>query len=281
MQAFADLGFVPHPEVWALILGASVAYLWAQARWGPSHVSPSDPPVGSRQMASFFLGVAAVWFAADWPLHDIGEQYLFSVHMIQHMVFWYIAPPLLLMGMPEWMLRRLLSPAPVRFVFSRLARPVPALLIFNAVVALSHWPPLVNLMSSSEPVHAVSHGLHLATATLMWWPVLGRLAEFPRLRASSRLFYLFLQTVIPTVPASFLTFSETPLYQVFAEAPRAFGLDALTDQRMAGLVMKLGGGLLLWGVIAVLFFRWSSREERGEPDPVDIQDLEVDLNEAG
>src|SRR5436305_11850812 len=73
--------------------------------------------------------------------------------------------------------------------------------------------------------------------------------------------YLFLQSVIPTVPASFLTFGSKPLYHVYATFPRLWGISALTDMQVSGLIMKIAAGLLIWGVIAIIFFRWQRREE--------------------
>jgi putative membrane protein len=80
------------------------------------------------------------------------------------------------------------------------------------------------------------------------------------------------------VPASFLTFASSPLYEGYVGKPRVWtGFDVVTDQRVAGLVMKLGGGLLLWGVIAVLFFRWNAQEERAEDELVTWDDFEREL----
>ena len=76
--------------------------------------------------------------------------------------------------------------------------------------------------------------------------------------------YLFLQTIVPTVPASFLTFNDRPLYRIYATFPRLWDISALTDQQTAGLIMKIVGGLFLWLVIAIIFFRWYESEERKE-----------------
>jgi putative membrane protein len=91
--------------------------------------------------------------------------------------------------------------------------------------------------------------------------------------------YLFIQTIIPTVPASFLTFASSPLYHFYTTVPRVFGISAVDDTRISGLIMKLGMGIVLWSIIAVLFFRWSSKEERPEePDVLEWQAVERELN---
>ena len=105
------------------------------------------------------------------------------------------------------------------------------------------------------------------------------LPELPRLSYPAQMIYLFVQTIIPTVPASFLTFASSPLYHYYTTVPRVFGLSALDDTRISGLIMKLGMGITLWSIIAVLFFRWSSKEERPErPDVLEWQAVERELN---
>jgi putative membrane protein len=276
-----DLPVHSHPSVWVVMFGLLAGYYAAARVWGPQHVSPSEPPVPKSQVRLFALGVAILWIGADWPIHDVSEKYLFSVHMLQHFLFSLVAPPLLLLGLPDWLLRKLLRPRPVMAVMRVLTRPVPAFLIFNAYLVLSHIPGFVNLVLGSEILHFLAHAVLVGVSLLMWWPVLSPLAELPRISSPAQMLYLFAQTIIPTVPASFLTFASTPLYDFYATAPRLFpGFTPVADQATAGLLMKIGGGLLLWSIIAVKFFRWSAAERDELPDAADWQGLERELNEA-
>jgi putative membrane protein len=93
--------------------------------------------------------------------------------------------------------------------------------------------------------------------------------------------YLFAQSIVPTVPASFLTFADSPLYTFYGTAGELFGIDAVGDQRIAGLIMKLLGGLILWGFIAARFFRWNRDEELAGADAPVWQDLEEELRRTG
>jgi putative membrane protein len=79
--------------------------------------------------------------------------------------------------------------------------------------------------------------------------------------------YLFLQSLVPTIPASFMTLGSTPLYKIYETFPRLWGIDVMSDQIIAGLIMKLGGGLILWGFIAWIFFSWYAEDQRYEPGP--------------
>jgi putative membrane protein len=269
--------FHAHPDVWLLIVTLVAGYALALKVLAPGHAPTGGPPVSRRELVLYGSGVAVLWLGADWPIHDLSEGYLFSVHMIQHMLFSLVAPPLLLMGTPRWLLRALLSPPGVMRLVKVLTRPIVALVVFNAYVAISHWPDLVDLALRVEAVHLVMHTVLVATSFMMWWPIVGRLPELPQLSPPSKMLYLFLQSVLPTVPASFLTFAERPIYRFYETVPHPW-IDALTDSRISGLVMKLGGGALLWGIIAVLFFQWSAREEQQEPrDEMEWDDFEREL----
>lgn len=216
-----------------------------------------------RQILWWLLGVLSIYIASGWPLDTLADDYLFSAHMFQHMIYVFVAAPLLLLGFPSWLLRiasRRRLPAMVLRLYSR---PWFALAYFNFMIVFIHWPPVVNEQVASEPFHFFIHAMILTAGVAMWWPVITPLPELSRLSAPAKMLYLFIQSIIPTVPASFLTFGSHPLYQAYVDAPRYFGIGPGTDQMIAGLTMKLLGGLLLWIVIAVLFFRWYQREEQG------------------
>jgi len=82
---------------------------------------------------------------------------------------------------------------------------------------------------------------------------------------------------VPTVPASFLTFGARPLYHIYETFPR-IGISALSDQRAAGLIMKIGGGFILWGFMTVIFFRWFRMERDDGVDALALHDVEKHLN---
>jgi putative membrane protein len=245
------------------ILGA---YL-AACRWvGPTKVVPGEEVLPRRKLLLFLLGVGALWVHADYPIHDIGENYLLSVHMVQHTGFTLIAPPLLLLGLPTWMARWLfVERRAARWSLRWLTRPLVAGLLFNLVTVLAHWPVVVNVSLEHHATHFVVHTVLFTSAVLMWMPVVNRLPELPSMSPPFRMLYLFLQSVIPTIPASFLTFGDTPLYRFYARAPRAFHLSAVADQQMAGALMKVYAGSILWGVIIGIFFRWYAEEEGARP----------------
>ncbi len=269
--------FHPHPEVWLLNAGLLIAYLAALRFWGPQRAPAGRPPVETWRKACFITGVIVLWLSADWPLHDISENHLFSAHMLQHLLYMFVVPPLLLLGLPAWLLRSLVGSGRRLRALRWVTRPVPALLISNAVIVFIHWPAIVDLQVTSEAGHLAIHALLLTGMMLMWWPVIPPLPETASLSQPAKMLYLFLQSFIPTVPASFLTFAAEPLYRIYEGKDLLWGLDAVTDQRISGLLMKIGGGLILWAVIAFLFFRWSSQENKAEGQEITWDDFEREL----
>ena len=267
-----------HLDVWALMLTIGGVYLFAVRNIGPRLVKPGQPVVTRRQVVHFSLGLVALWAHADWPIHDIAEQYLFSAHMFQHIGFTLVAAPLLLLGTPEWMMNWLLGRGTRRAIFSRLARPLAAGLFFNAVVVFTHWPVIVNASVTSEWSHFALHSLAVSSALLMWFPIINRIRDLPTMSPPGRMLYLFLQSVIPTVPAAFLTFGDGVIYRFYADVPRITSMSAVEDQQFAGALMKIYAGLLLWGVIVVMFFRWYAEDSRDKTaDVLTWDDVEREL----
>lgn len=265
----------PHPEVWVLVVALVGGYVIALRRLG----GPGDAVTG-KQKAAFAAAVALLWGFADWPMHDLSEGYLFSVHMVQHLVFSLGVAPLLWMGTPPWLLRRLVTRSRMGPVLRAVARPIPATLGFNAVVVLTHIPAYVNLSVRNEAVHLGAHTVLLGASMVMWLPVVNRLRELPTLSLPGSMLYLFVQSIVPTVPASFMAFATTPLYQAYIDAPHPW-IGAVEDQQLAGAAMKVGGGMFLWGTIIYLFFRWYARSQSGHGDVLTWADVERELERAG
>jgi putative membrane protein len=264
-----------HPEldVW-LVLGSVIAAYLVACRRHERRTGERTPP---RRTRFFLVGMGVLWVGADWPIHDLAEGFLYSAHMVQHMLFSLIAPPLLIAGTPAWMLRRVLRPKLLAAAFRRLTKPVVALLLFNGILLFTHWPEVVDASVGSEWIHFGLHVVLVSSALLMWWPVMSPLPEFPALPAPGQMLYLFLQSLAPTIPASFLTFGDHLLYPVYGTFPRVWGIGALNDQLMAGLIMKLVGGAILWGFITAIFFRWFRQEQEDGWDPSRWRDVEHEI----
>jgi putative membrane protein len=174
--------------------------------------------------------------------------------MVQHMILSYFVPPLVWLATPAWLFDVVVGRGWVRSLVRFLSRPPIAGVLFNLVVMITHIPALVNRSVSNGPLHYSLHVLVVTSALLMWLPVLGPNKSW-QIGYGGKMIYLFLMSVVPTVPAAWLTFAEGVVYKHYDIPVRVWGLTATVDQQVAGAVMKTGGGIFLWTVITYMFFK--------------------------
>jgi putative membrane protein len=216
-------------------------------------------PVDRQQVRLFLLGWLAIVAALVSPI-DILASSLLTMHMTQHILLTLIAPPLMLLGTPRWLFRPLLRIPGVLPVGQFVTGLVPAFIIFNVVFSLWHVPRFYEAALTNELLHIVEHGSMFLTAGLLWWPICSPLDELPVPQPILRVVYLFLQTFPPTVLGAILTFAEQPIYEHYVRSQRLWGLSAITDQALAGLLMWIPGSLLFFGILSVIFIRMLNGE---------------------
>ncbi len=242
------LRWTVHPST---VIGLSVfaaLYLWSMQR---SAVRPR-----LYQMISFFAGLFVIFASLNGPIHDLSDYYLFSAHMVQHLLITLLVPPFLLLGTPGWMLRPLLGLRPVARIAAFATRPVSCFVIFNVVIAVWHLPPMYNATLSEHGVHIGEHLMFMAAAVLMWWPFLSPLPELPRLSYPGQMLYCFLMIIPMSIIAVYIAMAESILYPAYSSAPRMWGLSPLEDQQLGGLIMWIPGAVVFYIILTVVFFRW-------------------------
>jgi len=219
-----------------------------------------------RRVAAFAGALLVLGLSLNGPVHNLSDGYLFSAHMVQHLVLTLVFPPLLLYGTPVWVVRPLLRPLWVQRLARRATRPLAAGVLFSVPITLWHFPRFYEAALEHHPLHIVQHLVFLATGVLMWWPVLSPTPELPRAGYLTQLLYLFTLGLPMSVAGALITLSGDVLYPLYAAAPRVWGggLTPLADQQLGGLVMWVGGTIYLWVAATVVWFRWSAREESGD-----------------
>lgn len=218
------------------------------------------PPVSRVRIGVYLSGVLCLLVALEGPVHALSDRYLFSAHMVQHMLLIYAAPPLLLLGTPGWLLRPLLRLPGLLPAARAVTKPIPALILVNVVFAVYHVPLYYNAVVSDHILHVAAHLLFVVLAVITWWPILSPLPEVPALSYPLRMLYVFGQTFSGFIVGSFITNSRTLLYPFYADAPRVWGLSPLDDQKIGGLIMWVIGGTYLLLVFSAVFFAWARAE---------------------
>ena len=266
--------YTPLIGVWLLVGGLVALRELAWRRW-----APSDARRDRKEEAYFAAAMVGLFAVSEWPLGPLGAGYLLSVGMLRYVVYTLLVARWLLLGTPAWLQERLLTSSPRLTAVARLmTRWQMALFVAQLVLVVTHLPPVVDSLKVFQTGSFVLDMFWLISGVLLWWPVYGKVAALPRLGDPGRELYLFSHSIVPTVPASFLTFATLPLYGLYELAPPVWlGYDVVADQRVAGLLMKIAGGVLIWGTIAYLFMTWASRQDRIDRGVATERDLAAEL----
>jgi cytochrome c oxidase assembly factor CtaG len=259
-------GFVPPLSIVAGLLGLQAAYLLCTGPYRDRF--RGSVPVPLVRQVLFAQGIVVLFVALVSPLGVLSDRYLFTAHMVQHLLITLVAAPLLLAGTPGWLLEDLLRTLGLVRAARWALHPLIAFGAFNLVFGLAHLPALYELALSSEPLHAAEHLLFLGSALVMWMPILSPLPGLlPRYPYIAQLLYLFAQTVPSALVGALVSGASQPLYPTYALAPRVLELTPLADQQLGGLIMWVGGGVYFLVATGIVFFVWASREEAADARP--------------
>jgi putative membrane protein len=244
------------PTVLAGTLALAAGYLWLIGRrarviaWSP------------MARAYFAGGLLMLFLALESPIDVGGDHYLFSLHMLQHLLLAMVVPPLLLLGLPDaWR------------IASRIrVSPLAANIVFNLVLAVWHLPFLYEATLRNEPLHVLEHLTFLAAGLLFWWPIIVPSGAKKAMSVIGKIAYLGFAGVPPTILGLAFILSPTVLYPFYAAAARVTPLSPLDDQLIAGLVMFGLGNIIYFIAIWIIFFTLDDKEATaGEPPTVDVE----------
>jgi putative membrane protein len=216
--------------------------------------------IKTGQTVAFLSGMLIMFLALVSPLDELGDSYLFSAHMVQHLCLMIIGPPLLLLGTPEWMVKKALSNRAIFQVAKVLTYPVVAFVLFNVDFWLWHAPPLYNATLENQSIHILEHLTFILFSLCYWWPIFSPSKDLPPLQIGGQIFYLFLSGMPSVLLGAGLTFSP-PLYAPYIAAPRIWGISAATDQQLGGLIMWIPVSIFYIVIMSVLFIRWMLQQE--------------------
>ncbi|MGA2820214.1 MAG: cytochrome c oxidase assembly protein [Anaerolineales bacterium] len=267
LSAFWALGWQPEPTAIAGVILLTLGYLLAVGPLRQRLGGDRTPSAG--QQAGFHLGTLVVLLALVSPLDVLGDQYLFSAHMVQHLLFLLVAGPLWLQGIPPWLMGWIVPAGWPRRALRAATRPLVAFLLYSGVMWIWHLPGLYNAALENESLHAFEHLSFLAASVIGWWPVLGQLPrDAPRASTLTQMVYLFLLGFPCTALSALLVFAHQPLYSFYLTVPRIWGTSALGDQVLGGVLMWVPSHMVYLTALSIVFFRWleeTSAQSRGLP----------------
>jgi cytochrome c oxidase assembly factor CtaG len=251
--------------IWTAAYALATSYFRIRNGWGES------PTIW--QQVLFHLGTLIGLIALVSPLDKLGDEYLFSAHMIQHLLLMFATVPLWLVGTPGWLIGLMIPSYFTKFA-KWITLPLPAFAMFTGVMCLWHFPYLYGLAQDSEAIHILEHLTFIGAALIGWWPVAAsdNLVAPPQ-SPPVRMLYLFLLGIPMTVLSAILTFSSIPLYSFYVHAPHLFGLSALEDQRLGALLMWVPAHMVLFLAFGIIFQKWFDSEEQHADDALYTKSL--------
>ncbi len=218
----------------------------------------------------FVAGVLVLFFSLVSPLDTLGDTYLFSAHMIQHLLMILFVPPLLLRGTPAWFVERVLCYPLLARLERVLRKPAIAWLLGIGTLWIWHWPLFYDAALGSEGIHIVEHLTFLVTATIFWWPVLSPV-ERSRITPIAGVLYLILASISNAALGIILTFATIGLYtpylhpsgdaRILSIIRDSWGVSASADQALGGIIMWVPGGLVFLSAALAMLARWYSMPE--------------------
>ena len=255
-----------HPEVILLVIILAVVYFQLvgpmRARFGQDTSS-----VSLAQKIYFISALIVFYVAMGTPVKLIADRYLFAAHMVQYALLSMVLPPLLLSGIPQWMVQSLWK---TRFWYKVLritTNPPFAIITFNVLFSIIEWPPILDASLRYDWLYVLESYAMLFAAIFLWWPVMNPVLQnrgrkfnlvrkprtLPELRMMSRgyqLLYIFFNFDLMMPALVYIIDTARPFYVFYVHAPRIFGLSALADQQLGDLLM--GASMTIAYILAFL-----------------------------
>ena len=245
------------------LVGGVIFLAWLHAILaGPlrERLAPGEPYPRAKAFR-FHASLVIFYLAVGSPLDQVGEGFLFSAHMTQHLILIYPAAVLFLTGLPAWMIDPVLRLPSLRRLVHFLTRPLICGLIFSLTYSLWHMPALYDWALHDKVVHVGEHIMLFGCALFYWWPLLSPSRVFPPANYGTQMLYNFFVEVAMTPAFVYLVFSDDVLYPTYEYAPRLYpNFSAADDQLLAGTLMKIVGMIVALIAFGWSFYHWSREE---------------------
>ncbi|HEX5438061.1 MAG TPA: cytochrome c oxidase assembly protein [Gemmatimonadaceae bacterium] len=253
----------PYVGVWLLVALLAWGY-WRLVKHARTGVRGPLSPTDRWRVAAASTAILLLWIALGWPVGTLGGGYLASVHMVQFLLIAMVAPPLLQTALPAATLQRIERRPVIMRVLTLVTNPIIGLIAFNAMLATTHMPVVVDTLMRSQLGSFVIDLAWFGVGFVFWWPIICPVPARPRFNALGKIGYLVFGTLAHVYVAMYLLLVPFPVYSIYELAPRVANFSASADQQIAGGIMLIGGGLFMFAAMTVLFFRWGREVEAAD-----------------
>lgn len=274
-----------------LITGIAAVYLLAVGPY--RHRFKNSEPVSNGKKSVFLIGLFIFYIAQGGPLDLLGHL-IFSAHMMAMALAYLVVPPLILLGLPAWLVQPLFSNRKANSVFRKITHPILTLVLFNMLFSLYHIPLVLDYVMTHYFVHFIYFSVLFISAFMMWWNVICPVPEMDCLSDVRKMGYIFANGMLLTPACALIIFAGSTVYGTYSDPniwARALGycvpqssslilenfqgpsffalLDPLEDQQLGGIIMKLMQEFMYGTVLFIIFNRWYYKENPvGAVDPI-------------
>lgn len=231
---------------------------------------------GPAQAIPFALALLVLAAATVSPIAALGEDYLFSMHMLQHVLLGDVAPLLVLLSLSRVMMR----PATRRLMvveraLGPLAHPAAFLLAWLLLIYAWHVPAVYDAATTTPALHALEHATFFTAGLAFWWPLIQPVPMRRAMTGMQPLVYLASGKALLGALGVVLTWSGSVLYEHYERVPRIWGLSALEDQNLGGAIMMAEQSIVLAIACVVVFVRMIASSEREQLRRERLEDAEA------
>lgn len=244
-------------------------------------------PLTIRQGAFFLTGMVLLYAIKGSPL-DLMGHLMFYAHMIQMAVLYLVIPPLVIIGIPQWIWRKIFNIKVIHKLFSFFTKPLIALILFNGMFSFYHIPLIFDVVKTGMLLHAAYTSVLFLVAIFMWWPLVNEVADHQKLSGVRKLGYIFADGILLTPACALIIFADTPMYATFSDpsawtealalcvspsilatlnlsGPEMFNsMSLLHDQQLGGVLMKVIQEIVYGVVLFQVFAAWYKKEQEEE-----------------
>lgn len=253
------------PAVLVTAIAAGWLYTKITGSWSEKFRDAEPVPVNMKR--NFYLGLILFFVSEGTPLGYLGHNYMFSAHMTQMSLNYLIIPPLILTGLPAWVIRPIIEMKGIRGCMKLFTHPIVAVLLFNLFFSFYHIPFIMNTLMANDLLLFLYHTLLVVTSFTMWFPVFCPVPEWDRITSLQKIAFVAVNGVLLTPACALIIFAQTPLYEMYLNVIVPFPyLSLLDDQQLGGVIMKIMQEITYGIAIGIIFFKWFRTERSKNPD---------------
>lgn len=257
----------------------------------------TSEPLTKNQPIYFTIGMILLYIVKGSPIDLLGHI-TFYMHMVQMAMLFLIVPPMMILGIPQWIWRAIIHKPGIKHLFRFFTKPLISLVLFNGFFSLYHIPLIFDFIKTNFFYHAGYTGFLFVMAIFMWWPLLNPLPEEKKLMGLKKIGYIFADGALLTPACALIIFADAPVYATFSD-PRAWAqalelcvpmgtlaglnlsgpelfssMSLLHDQQLGGVLMKVIQEIVYGTMLYRVFFQWYRDEQR----EANIEPIVVDMN---